>query len=272
MCAPYVMEQVRQALSRRGFLGMAAGLAATAAISARAQTQVQGRSFSHVADLTHVYGPDFPMFPGAAQMKIDLLVTVKNNGFYKNTLTLDEHTGTHMDAPAHFAEGGPTAELLPVSRFVAPLAVINIQAKAERDADAEVTPDDLLAWERRNGRLPAGAFVAMYSGWESRVGDPKRYINLDAAGVQHYPGFSPAAAEFLVREREVVGIGVDTLSLDFGASKDFKTHLTVLPAGKYGLENLANLGNVPPSGATIIVGGPKHKGASGGPARVMAVW
>ncbi|MER3479490.1 MAG: cyclase [Meiothermus sp.] len=268
MCAPQVMEQVKQALSRREFLG----LAAVAAISARAQTQVQGRSFGNVADLTHVYGPDFPMFPGAPSPKITVAVTVKENGYYGNNLQIWEHTGTHMDAPAHFAEGAPTADLLPVNRLIAPLAVINIQAKAERNPDAEVTPDDILAWERQNGRLPAGAFVAMYSGWESRVGDPKRYVNQDASGTQHYPGFSPAAAEFLVREREIVGIGVDTLSLDFGASKDFKTHLTVLPAGKYGLENLANLASVPPRGATLIVGGPKHKGASGGPTRVMAVW
>jgi len=266
------MEQVRQALSRRDFLSMAAGAVAVAATSARAQTQVQGRSFSNVADLTHVYGPDFPMFPGATPPKITVAVTIKENGYYGNNLQLWEHTGTHMDAPAHFGEGAPTADLLPVNRLIAPLAVINIQAKAERNADAEVTPDDILAWERQHGPLPAGAFVAMYSGWESRVGDPKRFINLDASGVQHYPGFSPAAAEFLVRERNIVGIGVDTLSLDFGASKDFKTHLTVLPAGKYGLENLANLGSVPPSRATIIVGGPKHKGASGGPARVMAIW
>lgn len=271
MCAPQVMDQVKQALSRRDFLGMAAGIAAVAA-SARAQTQVQGRSFGNVADLTHVYGPDFPMFPGAASPKITVAVTIKENGYYGNNLQIWEHTGTHMDAPAHFGEGAPTADLLPINRLIAPLAVINIQAKAEQNEDAEVTIDDIRAWERQNGRLRAGSFVAMYSGWESRVGDPKRYINLDASNVQHYPGFSPAAAEFLVQEREIVGIGVDTLSLDFGASKDFKTHLTVLPAGKYGLENLANLSNVPPRGATVIVGGPKHKGASGGPSRVMAIW
>lgn len=259
MCAPQVMDQVKQALSRRDFLGMAAGIAAVAATSARAQTQVQGRSFGNVADLTHVYSPDFPVFPGAAQMKIDLLVTVKNNGFYKNTLTLDEHTGTHMDAPAHFGEGAPTADLLPINRLIAPLAVINIQSKAEQNEDAEVTIDDIRAWERQNERLRAGSFVAMYSGWESRVGDPKRYINLDASNVQHYPGFSPAVAEFLVQERDIVGIGVDTLSLDFGASKDFKTHLTVLPAGKYGLENLANLGNVPPVGPRSSWAAPSTK-------------
>jgi kynurenine formamidase len=272
MCAPYVMGLVEQCLSRRDLFRMALGAAAVAAAAGRAQAQVQGKAFSNVADLTHVVSPDFPVFPGAARMKVDLLVTVKNNGFYKNTLTLDEHTGTHMDAPAHFVDGAPTAETLPVNRLIAPLAVINIKARADRNPDAEVTIDDILAWERANGRLPAGAFVAMYSGWESRVSDPRAYVNLDSANVQHYPGFNPAAAEFLVRERDIVGIGVDTLSLDFGASKDFKTHVTVLGAGKYGLENLAALAGVPPSGAMVVVGGPKHKNASGGPARVLALW
>ncbi|RIH89486.1 Kynurenine formamidase [Meiothermus luteus] len=272
MCAPHVMSLVERSLSRRELLGLATGLAALAAVSAKAQGQVSGKAFSNVADLTHVASPSFPMFPGARPMKITEVVTVRKDGYYGNILEVWEHTGTHMDAPAHFVEGGLTAESLPVNRLIAPLAVVNIKDKADRNPDAEVTIDDLLAWERRHGRLPAGAFVAMYSGWESRVGDPKAYVNQDGAGVQHYPGFSPAAAEFLVRERNIVGVGVDTLSLDFGASKDFKSHVTLLGAGKYGLENLANLASVPPSGAMVIVGGPKHKGASGGPTRVMAIW
>ncbi len=272
MCAPCVTDLVHKQLSRRELLGMALGAAAVAATSAQAQSRVTGKAFSNVADLTHVVSPSFPMFPGATPMKIKEAVTVKKDGYYGNNLELWEHTGTHMDAPAHFADGAPTAEQIPVNRLVAPLAVINIKAKADRNPDAEVTIDDITAWERANGRLPAGAFVALYSGWDARVGDAKAFVNLDASNVQHYPGFNPAAAEFLVKERDIVGVGVDTLSLDFGASKDFKSHVVLLGAGKYGLENLANLAAVPPSGAMMIVGGPKHKGASGGPTRAMAIW
>lgn len=272
MCAPCVMGLVEKSLSRRELLGVAVGMAAVAASSAQAQSQVAGKAFSNVADLTHVVSPSFPMFPGASPMKINEVVTVKKDGYYGNTLEIWEHTGTHMDAPAHFVDGAATADALPVNRLIAPLAVINIKARADRNPDAEVTVDDILAWERSHGRLPNGAFVAMYSGWDSRVNDAKAFVNLDGSNVQHYPGFSPAAAEFLVRQRNIVGVGVDTLSLDFGASKDFKSHVTLLGAGKYGLENLANLASVRPSGAMIIVGGPKHKGASGGPSRVMAIW
>jgi kynurenine formamidase len=251
---------------------MAMGAAAVAVTSAKAQSKVAGKAFSNVADLTHVVSPSFPVYPGAAQMRQEVLVTVKANGFYKSTLIMDEHTGTHVDAPAHFIDGAPTAETIAADKLIAPLAVIDIRSAAARNADAEVMPDDILAWERQHGRLPSGAFVAMNSGWDAKAADPKAFINLDASKVQHYPGFSPAAAEFLVKERNIVGIGVDTLSQDFGASTTFKTHVTILGAGKYGVENLANLGSAPPAGAMVIVAGPKHKGASGGPARVMAIW
>lgn len=291
MCSPEVMAKVHQEFSRRRLLSSMSAAGAAVALgtlgaasrgsrSARAQegspeaTPVQPLlpgGFTRVVDLTHVASPDFPMFPGAQPMKIDVLVTVQQNGFYKNQLTLDEHTGTHMDAPAHFVADGMTAELLPPERLIAPLCVVHIHERAASDPDTQVMVDDILAWESQYGPLPAGAFVAMHSGWEARVGDPAQYVNLDANNVQHYPGWHPDAAAFLVNERDIVGIGVDTLSLDFGASADFKTHLTVLPAGKYGIENLANLATVPPAGATIIIGGPKHRTASGGPVRALAL-
>jgi kynurenine formamidase len=211
------------------------------------------------------------MFPGAEQPSIDVLVTIAENGFYKNKLTLDEHTGTHMDAPAHFDEGGTTADMLPVENFVAPLVVIDVSSRAASDPDTQGMPDDILAWESQFGPLPDGAFVALNSGWDARFSDPDSFINLDTDNVQHYPGWHPDAAALLVNERNIVGIGVDTLSLDFGASTDFGTHLTVLPAGKFGIENLANLATAPVNGGWIIVGGPKHETASGGPTRAFAV-
>ncbi len=271
MCAPLVMETVAQTVSRRAVLAAGAGLFLAGGL-ARAQAQVQGKAFSRVQDLTHVLSPEIPLFPGAEPMRITTLVTVRQNGYYGNRLDLWEHSGTHMDAPAHFVEGAPTVEELPVANLIAPLAVIHIHDRAARDPDAQVTPDDILAYERRYGRLPKGAFVAMHSGWEARWRDPKAFLNQDASGTLHFPGFSPEAAEFLVREREIVGVGVDTLSLDHGPSRDFRAHVVLLGAGKYGLENLANLAQVPPAGAMIVVGAPKHQKGSGGPVRALALW
>jgi kynurenine formamidase len=276
-------------VSRRNFLkqaaaaGVAAGAVHLGTSSSLAQNATPAASpvagpetfafgpFTTVTDLSHVWGPDFPVYAGASQPVFETLAQVNPDGFYKMLLTFDEHTGTHMDAPAHFTDGGTTADLLPLANFFAPLVIVDISARAEMDSDAQGTPDDITAWEAANGPIPAGAFVALYSGWEARLSDPASFVNLDDAGVQHYPGWHGEAAALLVGERDIVGAGVDTLSLDYGPSADFASHLTFLPAGKYGIENLANLGTLPPVGATIIVGGPKHLGASGGPTRAFAV-
>lgn len=199
------------------------------------------------------------------------MFSLEEDGFNANNLSFNEHTGTHLDAPFHFDADGETAEEIEVERLIAPLAVLDISDRAARDADATVTVDDIRAWEKRHGRLPGGAFVAAYSGWEERISDPVAFLNADSSETLHFPGFGVEAAEFLVDERDVVGAGVDTASLDPGNTQDFGAHLALLGAGKYGLENLANLREVRPSGATIIVGGPKHEGATGGPARVFAV-
>ncbi|MBI4639851.1 MAG: cyclase family protein [Candidatus Tectomicrobia bacterium] len=273
MCAPLVIEKVKDGVSRRNFLGVLGASVALGSLIRPAQAQMpEVKGFSKVQDLTHTLSANFPLFPGFEPLQVKNLVTVKANGFYVNRWDIGEHTGTHMDAPAHFVDPAPTAEKIPAERLIAPLVVIHIHERAQSNEDAQVMVTDLADWEKQHGRIPRGAFIAMHSGWEARVSEPKRFVNQDASGTLHFPAFHPEAGEFLVKEREIVGIGVDTLSLDFGPSKDFKTHLIVLGAGKYGLENLANLAAVPPSGATVIVGGPKVENASGGPVRAFAVW
>ncbi len=284
MCGPVVMAAVRAEMNRRRLLGTAgatvlAGAFGARSTAARQATPVSGTvgggvslaGFTSIVDLTHTLTPEFPVFPGYLQAEITTLVTVADDGFYANQVSYNEHTGTHMDAPAHFDADGLTADRLPVTRFVAPLAVVDIAPRAAADPDAQLLPDDILAWEAVNGQLPAGAFVAMLSGWEARLGDPAAFLNEGDDGALHFPGFHPDAARLLVEQRDIVGIGVDTLSIDYGASTDYGTHVTVLSAGKYGLENMAGLGTVPAVGATIIVGGPKHLNASGGPSRVFAL-
>ncbi|MDR7519823.1 MAG: cyclase family protein [Armatimonadota bacterium] len=277
MCGPLVMEAVQKRVSRRDVLRLA-GAATVAVVGAQwlDGTEVlaapMGMRFSRIQDLTHTLKPTFPSFSGQPVFKSDVAVTVKKDGYYALNISYFEHIGTHMDAPAHFGDGAPTVNQLAPSTLVAPVAVIHVHERAASDPDTRVTPDDIRAWERRHGRLPGGAAVFMHSGWESRVGSVQAFRNPDAGGVMHFPGFHPEAAEFLLRERDVVGIGVDTLSLDYGASKDFKTHTTWLPAGRWGLENLANLAKIPPRGAWVFVGAPKVAGGSGGPCRVMAMW
>jgi kynurenine formamidase len=279
MCAPQVIRAVGERLGRRDFLAMAAGAASLAALAAapaagaaaaeRAPSRGRGRN---VMGLSHVQSGQFPIWPGFTPIQVTKVKDHDRDGFYVNTWTTVEHHGTHVDAPIHFVKGRWSADEIPDAALVASVVVIHIHDRAKANSDAVVTPDDLKGWERRHGRIPAGAAVLMHSGWEARANDQAAFRNADAQNVMHFPGFGKEAAEFLVRERDIVGIGVDTLSLDAGISKDFAAHVTVLGANKWGIENLANLAKIPESGATVFVGVPRVRGASGGPARVVAVW
>ncbi len=273
MCAPFVTENVREELSRRGFIGVIARGAVAAAAPAPAQQKPVRlpKGFREVVDLTQPFSPSLPVYPGYKPLQIRERFTVARDGFAANEVTFDEHTGTHVDAPVHFVAGAVSADRLDVDRLIAPLVVISVADRAAAEADTLVSVDDLLQWEKRHGRIPAGALVAMHSGWDARVASADRFLNRDANGTMHAPGFSEPAARFLVGERDIGGVGVDTLSLDAASAQKFVAHVAILGAGKYGIELLANLARVPPSGATVFVGAPKHVGATGGPARVLAL-
>jgi kynurenine formamidase len=270
MCVPACNRKIAQALSRRQFLKGAGALVLagmTPALS-RVQAQLPPISASRVVDLTHTLTEDFPTFSGERQLSIEVLGTIESAGYNFGAWHIEEHTGTHMDAPFHFSMMD-SADRIPVADLVGPLAVIDIRAKAADNPDAELTPDDIAAWEASHGELPPGAIVAMNSGWDARVGS-EAFRNADSDGVMHFPGFSPESAAMLL-ERDVKGIMVDTLSLDYGMSADFAVHFSWLPANRWGIECVANLDALPASGATVIVGSPKVAGATGGPSRIIAL-
>ena len=271
MCVPGCQEAVRHALSRRGFFAgvAAAGFAATAVTPEPAAARTQ--KFSTTVDLTHTMSPDFPTFFGVPGISMEKQFDFKKDGFNLYWWRIVEHAGTHLDAPIHFSEAGMTADKIPAATLVVPLVVVDVAAKAAQNPDYLLSRDDLAAWEKKRGRLPDGCCVAMHSGWAQHVGDAAKYTGKDAAGTFHFPGVSPEAAEWLMKERKVLGLAVDTLSLDNGPSKDFKVHYAWLPSGHWGLENVANLDQVPAVGATLVVGLPKVKDATGGPARLIAL-
>jgi kynurenine formamidase len=276
MCLPETLEAMSNpTISRRNLLRLGLGAVATTAalgVSGAEAAPVPPTRFSNVIDLTHVLGPGMPVFAGAPTFKIDTFVVHKENGYYGSILTYWEHVGTHMDAPVHFAPNGLYVDQIKPESLIVPAAVIDITEKARQDPAAVVTPDDLHAWERRYGRIPRRAAVLMMSGWGARAGATETFRNTDSSGVMQFPGFGKAAVDFLLAERDVAGIGVDTLSLDHGPSSTFDVHYTWLATNRWGLEGLANLEAIPPRGATLFVGAPKVAGGSGGPSRVMAVW
>jgi kynurenine formamidase len=224
-----------------------------------------------VLDLTHVLTPDFPLFPIYDPVEVAEKFSMQQDGFFVRTWRFDEHSGTHVDAPAHFG-GEQTVELIPAGDLVLAAAVIDVRDRLRGDPDGVVTPDDVLAWEREHGPLPAHCAVLALTGWGERAGDAAAYLNADESGTLHSPGFGGDVAAFLRDERpQVRAIGLDTASLDIGASTEYPAHAAWLPSGRFGIENLARLEQVPPTGATLLVGAPAFQGGSGGPSRVLAL-
>src|SRR6478672_8729363 len=233
MCSPVIIHSVGWQLSRRAFLHGVGGALAAAAAAGSSPAAAQQRpvrlpkGFRDVHDLTHVFSPRTPVFPAFKPIQIRPKFSIAKDGFFANEVTFDEHTGTHLDAPVHFVGNAVTADRLPADKFFAPLAVISIADRAAKNADALLSVDDVLAWEKQHGRLPAGAFVAMYSGWGAKVAAADRFLNKDAKGTMHAPGFGEEVARFLVKERDIVGAGVDTLSLDKAEAQKFVAHLAL---------------------------------------------
>jgi kynurenine formamidase len=276
MCVPGTVEAVREresGVTRRAALagGGAAALTALLPGAAEAQRRRRRRGRRRVVDLTHTFRAGFPIYTGDEPAR-RTLVTIPNDGFYAQQWTFGEHSGTHMDAPGHFTTGGRLTPQLRPEELVLPIVVIDVARRARRDPDTVVPPDDLRRFERRHGRIPRGALVAMNSGWDAKVGDDDAFKGTDAGGAYHFPGFGAEAAEFLLDERRAAAIGVDTISLDHGPSTTFAVHVSWLGADNYGLEGLANLGDLPPRGATAIVGVIPWEEGSGGPARVLATF
>ena len=225
--------------------------------------------FRRLVDLTHTLHPGFPFIQaeGTFAFSMEPIATHDSHGVAANRWNIHEHIGTQIDAPSHFAKGQSDMEGVSVRSLVAPLVVIDISERAEQNADAAVSLEDIRAWEKAHGVIARNAAVFMYSGWEARVNDGASFVN-----DMHFPGFSLGAAKFLLAERDVVGIGVDTLSIDPGRDKAFAVHRLWLGAGRWAVEMVARLGEVPPAGATVFVGAPKVQGATGGLARIVAMW
>ena len=255
-------------------------LIALAAIPALAEENRRAPDLAtaKVVDLTHPFDARtiyWPTSPSGFELKSLADGPTPGGWFYSsNTFCTPEHGGTHLDAPIHFAKDGATADRLDVRRLIAPAAVLDIRKKAAADPDYRLTVEDIREWERRHGAIPAGAIVLLETGWSSRWPDKKAYLGDDTPGDAsrlHFPSYGKEAAELLVRERRVAAIGVDTASIDYGASKDFIVHQIANRAGVPGLENVARLDELPESGAWVVALPMKIAGGSGGPLRIVAL-
>lgn len=223
-----------------------------------------------LVDLTHALATTSPAWPGAPHLAVTIEADYPQ-GYFARHVSLPEHAGTHVDAPAHFVRGAATVDAIAPADLRADAVIVDVRAAVARDADYAVRAADLEAWERAHGAMPEHALVIARTGWEARWSDEARYRNADAKSVMHFPGFAPEAIAWLLAHHPgFVGAGIDTLSIDVGPSRDFTAHKKLLGAGKYGIENLAGLDALPARGATVLVAPLKLAGGSGAPARVLA--
>ncbi len=228
-------------------------------------------------DLTHDFSRETVYWPTADgfKLRVDFKgITDKGYFYASNSYQASEHGGTHVDAPSHFARDRQTVDAIPFDRLIGPAGVIDISRKVEGQPDYRVTRADLEAWEAEHGRLPA--IVLINTGYHRLWPDRKRYMGTDERGPDavanlHFPGLHHQAAEWLVANREVRAIGLDTPSIDYGQSKEFKTHRVLFERNIPVFENVANLDALPPRGAWVVALPMKIRHGTGSPLRIVAL-
>jgi kynurenine formamidase len=252
-------------------------LLAAAMLSLLLISSAYGIDEKKLLDMTYPFAADTLHWPAAKPFYLEKVHEGKTpGGFWYSSYNYggSEHVGTHLDAPFHFAEGKWTTEKIPLGRTIGPAMVIDVRRQADADRDYRLTAEDVRRWEKRYGRVPTGAIVLMHSGWGKFWGDRQRYFGSAEPGdvsKLHFPGVSKEAAEFLVKQRRVKAIGVDTPSIDHGPSKDFIVHQTLGAANVPIFENVAALDRLPAKGATVFAIPMKITGGSGAPLRIFAV-
>ncbi|MDJ0395538.1 cyclase family protein [Rhodococcus sp. G-MC3] len=227
-----------------------------------------------IVSLSHINDPaTTPIFPGDPEFVLETAATVAEDGYYLQNVKEGEHTGSHWGAPAHFQEGGLTADQLVPEDLFLPAVKIDIREQSAADADYAVTVADLQAWESANGRIPSGAAVVLWTGWESRWGTDA-YVNADPDGVTHQPGFSAEAAQWLIDNGRLAArgaLGTDTFGPDVGNDETYPVSVKLYDQHRISLENLRNLAALPTTGAYVLVGGAINRAGSGSPATIFGV-
>ena len=238
---------------------------------------VHGLETHKLVDLTHALDEFTIAWPTTRPFHREQTAWGITSGGYwyaSGDVGTSEHAGTHIDAPVHFAQGQVSVDDIAIDRLIGPAVVIDSRAACAQQSDYLLSVEDVRSWESQYGQIPDGAIVIMHTGWARFWPDVHMYLGSTTPSdvtTLHFPGFSQEAAEFLVRERRINGVGIDTASIDRGQSRDFPVHRVINGAGKYGLENIATLDRLPPSGATLIALPMKIRGGSGGPVRIVAV-
>ncbi|HEY9285625.1 MAG TPA: cyclase family protein [Pyrinomonadaceae bacterium] len=232
-----------------------------------------------LVDLSHAYDEQTVFWPTADGFKLEKVAEGQTPGGYyyaANNFSTAEHGGTHLDAPVHFAAGRHTADQIPLDQLIGPAVVVDVTDKCAADRDYQVSVADFRKWEAEHGELPRDTILLLRTGFGRHWPDRERYMGTNERGAAavaklHFPGLHPDAARWLVANRAVKAVGLDTPSIDFGQSQLFESHRVLFDKNVPAFENLANLDRLPPAGSYVVALPMKIKGGSGGPLRAVAI-
>ena len=232
-----------------------------------------------IIDLTHSFSEETIYWVTAKEFEMEVVANgMTDKGFYyaANNFATAEHGGTHIDAPIHFAEKGQTVDEIPLSKLIGNAIKIDVSENAIANPDYLISSEDLKIWEEENGEIPDGAIILLETGFSKLYPDKLKYLGTEERGEEavkklHFPGLAPEAAKWLVKNRNIHAIGIDTPSIDYGQSQDFESHVVLLSKNIPAFENLANLDKLPSKDFQVIALPMKIKGGSGAPLRVVAI-
>lgn len=257
----------------------ACGTPPSSSSSATQSKPAAGLPAGTLVDLSHSYDAQSVYWPTAERFKLEKVADgVTPAGYYyaANNFSSAEHGGTHVDAPVHFAKGRHAVDQIPLEQLTGRAVVVDVTDRCDKQPDYQITTADLQQWEQANGRIPDGSILLLRTGFSKRWPDAKTYLGTDERGEAavaklHFPGLHPDAARWIVQNRRIHALGIDTASIDYGQSTDFQTHQIVYGQDIPGFENLTNLDRLPITGAYVIALPMKIAGGSGAPLRAVAI-
>lgn len=232
-----------------------------------------------IIDLTHSFSKESIYWVTAEEFNLETVAkgkTEKGYFYSANNFSAAEHGGTHIDAPVHFAENAKSVDEIPLQNLIGEAVKVNVSTNALRNPDYLISIMDLKNWESEYGEIPQASIVLLETGYGKFYPDKKKYLGTEERGADaiqklHFPGLSPEAANWLIENRSIKAVGIDTASIDFGQSQDFATHVALMTKNIPAFENVANLDKIPETGFQIIALPMKIKGGTGGPLRIIAI-
>ena len=228
-------------------------------------------AYRRVVDLSHPIAPEIPIWPGDPAVAFHDVAQPNSHGYFLREFSMGEHSGTHLVSPSTYHADGAGPDALQPESLVVGAVVIDISNRASENSNYTLSASDVAEWERTNGQVPSSAVVVMNTGWSRLWRQPDRFINADAGGAMHTPGFTIEAARLLLEWRHISGLGIDTHGIDPGMDAELSVSRLALAQSALVLECLNNLDHLPPIGVTLIVGRLPLVGGSGSPASVLAL-